>query len=77
MPLPWFESGKHHVSLYVDGAQVMLRNNKRHILKVHASQGQPCCSRASWGHIAVRGSQYFFPQGCRVRVTSQAGSLGT
>ncbi len=23
MPLPWFESGKHQVSLYVDGAQVM------------------------------------------------------
>ena len=23
VPLPWFESGKHQVSLYVDGAQVM------------------------------------------------------
>ena len=25
--LPWFEAGKHQVSLYVDGTQVMLLSN--------------------------------------------------
>ena len=31
VPLPWFESGKHQVSLYVDGAQVRQRRGQSEI----------------------------------------------